>query len=71
MAGLIGQVLEGEEQAVAIQLDGIVALGKSAGGIDYIEAAAQEALIVLSDWAHNILAWTKDWMFSDSKLSNE
>jgi hypothetical protein len=31
--------------------------------------AAQEALIVLSDWAHNILAWTQDWMFSDSRFA--
>ncbi len=28
--------------------------------------AAQEALILLSDWAHNILTWTHPWMFRDS-----
>ena len=30
--------------------------------------AAQEALILLSDWAHNILTWTHPWMFLDSRF---
>ena len=30
--------------------------------------AAQEALILLSDWAHNILTWTHPWMFLDSSF---
>jgi hypothetical protein len=33
-------------------------------------AAAQEALILLSDWAHNILAWSRHWMFTDSRFAN-
>jgi hypothetical protein len=31
---------------------------------------AQEALILLSDWAHNILAWSRHWMFTDSRFAN-
>lgn len=31
---------------------------------------AQEALILLSDWAHNILAWSRNWMFTDSRFAN-
>lgn len=30
--------------------------------------AAQEALILLSDWAHNILAWSHSWMFRGSSF---
>jgi hypothetical protein len=30
---------------------------------------AQEALILLSDWAHNILAWSRNWMFTDSRFA--
>ncbi len=30
--------------------------------------AAQEALILLSDWVHNILTWSHAWMFSDSRF---
>lgn len=33
-------------------------------------AAAQEALILLSDCAHNLLAWTRAWMFADSRFAN-
>ena len=33
-------------------------------------AAAQEALLLLSDWAHNILAWSRHWMFTDSRFAN-
>jgi hypothetical protein len=31
--------------------------------------AAQEALILLTDLAHNLLAWTRRWMFSHSNLA--
>ncbi len=31
--------------------------------------AAQEALILLTDVAHNLLAWTQDWMFADSRFA--
>jgi hypothetical protein len=31
--------------------------------------AAQEALILLTDMAHNLLAWTHDWMFMDSRFA--
>lgn len=33
-------------------------------------SAAQEALILLTDWAHNILAWSRHWMFADSRFAN-
>jgi hypothetical protein len=33
-------------------------------------STAQEALILLSDWAHNILAWSRHWMFLDSRFAN-
>lgn len=32
-------------------------------------AAAQEVLILLTDIAHNLLAWTRHWMFPDSDLA--
>lgn len=32
--------------------------------------AAQEALILLSDWAHNLLAWCRPWMFSGSRFAD-
>jgi hypothetical protein len=32
--------------------------------------AAQEALILLTDLAHNTLAWTSDWMFAQDRLSD-
>lgn len=31
--------------------------------------AAQEALILLTDVVHNLLAWTADWMFHDTPLA--
>ncbi len=31
--------------------------------------AAQEALILLTDVAHNTLAWTHDWMFAESRFA--
>ena len=31
--------------------------------------AAQEALILLTDIVHNTLAWTHDWMFSESRFA--
>ncbi len=31
--------------------------------------AAQEALILLTDIAHNTLAWTHDWMFAESRFA--
>jgi len=31
--------------------------------------AAQEALILLTDVAHNLLAWARLWMFPDAKLA--
>ncbi len=34
------------------------------------QAAAQEALILLSDWAHNLLAWTRQWMFTGTRFAN-
>jgi hypothetical protein len=33
-------------------------------------SSAQEALILLSDWAHNLLAWTRHWMFSGSRFAD-
>ena len=32
--------------------------------------AAQEALVVLTDLAHNLLAWTRGWMFRDSPFAD-
>jgi Transposase DDE domain group 1 len=32
--------------------------------------AAQEALVLLTDLAHNLLAWTRDWMFQDSPFAD-
>jgi hypothetical protein len=32
--------------------------------------AAQEALVVLTDLAHNLLAWTRDWRFHDSPFAD-
>jgi hypothetical protein len=32
--------------------------------------AAQEALILLTDVAHNLLAWVRQWMFSDTLLAD-
>ena len=32
--------------------------------------AAQEALILLTDLAHNLLAWTQGWMFNQSRFAN-
>jgi hypothetical protein len=32
--------------------------------------AAQEALVLLTDLAHNLLAWTREWMFRDSPFAN-
>lgn len=32
--------------------------------------AAQEALILLTDVAHNLLAWTKHWMFPTGPYAN-
>jgi hypothetical protein len=32
--------------------------------------AAQEALILLTDLAHNLLAWLHPWMFTDSRFAN-
>jgi hypothetical protein len=32
--------------------------------------AAQEALILLTDLAHNLLAWTADWMFPTGPLAH-
>jgi len=34
------------------------------------QVAAQEALILLSDWAHNLLAWTRHWMFTGTRFAN-
>ncbi len=31
--------------------------------------AAQEALVLLTDLAHNLLAWTREWIFRDSPLA--
>jgi hypothetical protein len=31
--------------------------------------AAQEALILLTDIAHNTLAWTREWMFTESRFA--
>ncbi len=31
--------------------------------------AAQEAVILLTDVAHNLLAWTSDWMFPEGPLA--
>lgn len=31
--------------------------------------AAQEALILLTDIAHNLLAWTHEWMFTESRFA--
>lgn len=31
--------------------------------------AAQEALILLTDLAHNLATWTQDWMFADSRFA--
>lgn len=33
------------------------------------QRAAQEALILLADVAHNLLAWSRQWMFPDGKLA--
>jgi len=33
------------------------------------QLAAQEALILLTDVAHNLLAWTPQWMFADTALA--
>ncbi|MGB8647926.1 MAG: hypothetical protein WCF84_22015 [Anaerolineae bacterium] len=30
---------------------------------------AQETLILLTDLAHNVLAWTQDWMFAESRFT--
>jgi hypothetical protein len=32
--------------------------------------AAQEALVLLTDLAHNLLAWTRGWMFPDSPFAD-
>jgi Transposase DDE domain group 1 len=32
--------------------------------------AAQEALMLLTDLAHNLLAWTRGWMFRDSPFAD-
>jgi Transposase DDE domain group 1 len=32
--------------------------------------AAQEALVLLTDLAHNLLAWTRGWMFRDSPFAD-
>ena len=32
--------------------------------------AAQEALVLLTDLAHNLLAWTRDWMLHDSPFAD-
>ena len=32
--------------------------------------AAQEALILLTDLAHNLLAWLHPWMFANSRFAN-
>lgn len=33
------------------------------------QLAAQEALVLLTDLAHNLLAWTPQWMFQDSPFA--
>jgi hypothetical protein len=33
-------------------------------------SAAQAALILLSDWAHNILAWSRHWMFTGTRFAD-
>ncbi len=32
--------------------------------------AAQEALVLLTDLAHNLLAWTREWIFRDSPFAD-
>ena len=32
--------------------------------------AAQEALVLLTDLAHNLLAWTREWIFPDSPFAD-
>jgi DDE family transposase len=67
----LGELAEADEDRAAIEAE----IKADKGGLQVHRRrkqrlAAQEALVLLTDLAHNLLAWTRDWLFHDSPFAD-